>query len=464
MGQLEREMADELRSLREAFESQMVTATAALHAELELVEEERVALENEKQLMRQEAGASFPSVVSLNVGGTVFETRASTLRSVPGSFLAAMFSGRYTVDCDGQGRPFIDRDPAVFAHILSWLRDPSAPLDLPTGDAVFLHELHYYGLYEAIMGTSETVVVVAGGERGEGQTSMQSHVEILVSNEWHPIAPMLHPRAGFHLLCLDNHLFAVGGGRASDIQTAIEKYNPATNEWALAGRMLVPRHGFGCVTMGNSMVYLIGGIDTSNNVLASVDSYDAAASMWRPCPPLPSCRMFVACAVLRGKIYTVGGEHEAGKFVDTVERLDPTGGSWQTVASLNVARAGHACATVGGMIYAVGGMDNSLSRLRSVERYDPLANKWTMIAPMTVERAHCCCTVYNGKLLVAGGNSPGYTSLRSVEVYDVQLNVWTLLPALNEARNFAACSSYQTAPTRAAAAAAAGSPRKAKPS
>jgi hypothetical protein len=39
-------------------------------------------------------GARDDDVVSLNVGGTSLATRRSTLCSVPGSLLAAMFSGR----------------------------------------------------------------------------------------------------------------------------------------------------------------------------------------------------------------------------------------------------------------------------------------------------------------------------------------------------------------------------------
>ncbi|XP_060084737.1 uncharacterized protein LOC132564004 [Ylistrum balloti] len=42
----------------------------------------------------------FPSVIPLNVGGVKYVTRLSTLSKYPDSMLAALFSGRHTVDKD----------------------------------------------------------------------------------------------------------------------------------------------------------------------------------------------------------------------------------------------------------------------------------------------------------------------------------------------------------------------------
>lgn len=56
----------------------------------------------------------FPEVISLNVGGTYFTTRLSTLRRYEDTMLAAMFSGRHYIPRDADGRYFIDRDGAYF--------------------------------------------------------------------------------------------------------------------------------------------------------------------------------------------------------------------------------------------------------------------------------------------------------------------------------------------------------------
>lgn len=59
----------------------------------------------------------FPEVISLNVGGTFFTTRLSTLRRYEDTMLAAMFSGRHYIPRDADGRYFIDRDGAYFGWV-----------------------------------------------------------------------------------------------------------------------------------------------------------------------------------------------------------------------------------------------------------------------------------------------------------------------------------------------------------
>ncbi|XP_061819013.1 BTB/POZ domain-containing protein KCTD7 [Nerophis lumbriciformis] len=69
----------------------------------------------------------FPEVISLNVGGTFFTTRLSTLRRYDDTMLAAMFSGRHHIPRDAEGRFFIDRDGAYFGDILNFLREGELP-------------------------------------------------------------------------------------------------------------------------------------------------------------------------------------------------------------------------------------------------------------------------------------------------------------------------------------------------
>ncbi|XP_069565704.1 BTB/POZ domain-containing protein KCTD7 [Brachyistius frenatus] len=69
----------------------------------------------------------FPEVISLNVGGTYFTTRLSTLRRYEDTMLAAMFSGRHCIPRDADGRYFIDRDGAYFGDILNFLREGELP-------------------------------------------------------------------------------------------------------------------------------------------------------------------------------------------------------------------------------------------------------------------------------------------------------------------------------------------------
>ncbi|XP_028321931.1 BTB/POZ domain-containing protein KCTD7 [Gouania willdenowi] len=69
----------------------------------------------------------FPEVISLNVGGTLFTTRLSTLRRYEDTMLAAMFSGRHYIPKDAEGRYVIDRDGLYFGDILNFLREGELP-------------------------------------------------------------------------------------------------------------------------------------------------------------------------------------------------------------------------------------------------------------------------------------------------------------------------------------------------
>ncbi|XP_020787936.1 BTB/POZ domain-containing protein KCTD7 [Boleophthalmus pectinirostris] len=69
----------------------------------------------------------FPEILSLNVGGTYFTTRLSTLQRYDDTMLAAMFSGRYHIPQDSEGRYFIDRDGHYFGDVLNFLREGELP-------------------------------------------------------------------------------------------------------------------------------------------------------------------------------------------------------------------------------------------------------------------------------------------------------------------------------------------------
>ena len=68
-------------------------------------------------------------ILHLNVGGVHYTTTRATLCRYPNSMLGAMFNGSMPTTKDSNGHYFIDRDGAMFHHILNYLR--SASLVLP---------------------------------------------------------------------------------------------------------------------------------------------------------------------------------------------------------------------------------------------------------------------------------------------------------------------------------------------
>jgi hypothetical protein len=80
-------------------------------------------------LKKSGANSAFPSVISLNVGGTIYTASLATLTRYSKSMLAAMFSGRMPLETDTNGNYFIDRDGKLFRYVLNFLR--SGQLHLP---------------------------------------------------------------------------------------------------------------------------------------------------------------------------------------------------------------------------------------------------------------------------------------------------------------------------------------------
>ena len=91
--------------------------------ELNKTQEERIALEQERVSMEKTHEFQKNKII-LNVGGQRFETSRQTLTSVPDTYLASMFSGRFKLTPDvADGSYFIDRDPNHFNIVLNHLRD-----------------------------------------------------------------------------------------------------------------------------------------------------------------------------------------------------------------------------------------------------------------------------------------------------------------------------------------------------
>eukprot|EP00727_Mastigamoeba_balamuthi_P006685 m51a1_g2637 putative k+ channel tetramerisation subfamily protein (252) ;mRNA; r:586117-587156 len=89
-------------------------------------------------------------IVEINVGGTVFATTASTLRSRGSNFLTRLldYSNSPTsgLGClrDKDSRPFVDRSPVAFAAVLDYLRGGHLHVPPALSREQLLDELEFY--------------------------------------------------------------------------------------------------------------------------------------------------------------------------------------------------------------------------------------------------------------------------------------------------------------------------------
>jgi len=106
----------------------------------------------------QGVDSQLPSVVTVNVGGTLFTTALSTLRRFPDSLLGSMFSGRHQILKDNDGHPFIDADPKRFQYILEYLRSEMLP---PEDFALDMYKMASYFSIEPLREQLLSVPAVA---------------------------------------------------------------------------------------------------------------------------------------------------------------------------------------------------------------------------------------------------------------------------------------------------------------
>ncbi|ESO97782.1 hypothetical protein LOTGIDRAFT_79214, partial [Lottia gigantea] len=89
--------------------------------------------------------------ITLNVGGYLYTTTKSTLCKYPDSMLGVMMSGKFDTSIDSNGHRFIDRDGAMFQHVLNFLRSShlSLPSDFKTFDLLSI-EADFYQIQPLI--------------------------------------------------------------------------------------------------------------------------------------------------------------------------------------------------------------------------------------------------------------------------------------------------------------------------
>lgn len=90
--------------------------------------------------------SSASEIVTLNVGGQRFDTTRHTLLSINDTFFSVLLSGRLPSSKDQTGALFIDRDPALFAIILNYLRTNQLFAVTQANVEALKHEAQFYGI------------------------------------------------------------------------------------------------------------------------------------------------------------------------------------------------------------------------------------------------------------------------------------------------------------------------------
>jgi hypothetical protein len=85
--------------------------------------------------------ATYPKVMTLDVGGRIFKVSRDTLNEF--GFFRYQLSDRFTWEPESDGTYFLDADPDLFEHLLSFMRRPEGFPLFYTKDAGFNYNLYH---------------------------------------------------------------------------------------------------------------------------------------------------------------------------------------------------------------------------------------------------------------------------------------------------------------------------------
>ena len=188
-------------------------------------------------------------------------------------------------------------------------------------------------------------------------------------------------------------IYLVGGYSTGNIDPAFLQtweYDPVANTFVTKTSIPAPV-GFGGAGSGvvNGHMYVAGGRDANDTVIATTWDYDIAADTWTARANLPAGVNVPGSAVIGGKLWIFGGGNplagpattptSANKRLgawfnrlfhpdttDALEIYDPVTDSWSSGPSLNLQRSFPAGTHVGNTAVAVGGYDG-IDTIASVE-------------------------------------------------------------------------------------------------
>jgi len=436
----------QLAAERRALQDEQLSWVADVAAYREALARERAAFEEERNGMRhirdQQRGAML-----LDVGGTEYRTSRSTLTSVPGSMLEAMFSGRNDdlLEQDSQGRTFVDRDGAIFRHILNFLRDRSAREDLAGLSEKELRgvqrEARYFGLEEAMfppappsVAVGPSSLLVAGGYGGNCHHDSTEFLD-LATMALVPGPQLSSRRNGFAAAPLDERrLLTVGGNDGTRGLETTEVLDLEDMVFRPGPELGTPRFGCATVQLDAGRLLVAGGSDGSCR-LDTTEVLDLSTMTFSPGPRMCMRRNGCALARMDKTRFIVVGGFDGKHRLDTSEILDTKTMSFAAGPRMGTCRS-HCAAVMldEGRLLVTGGYDG-VSWLSSSEILDVEKMRFSPGPPLLTPR-WCLSAALLGmdRVLVAGGND-GTSGLDSTEILSLKSMSFSPGPLLSVQRD-----------------------------
>jgi N-acetylneuraminic acid mutarotase len=226
-------------------------------------------------------------------------------------------------------------------------------------------------------------------------------------------------------------LYVIGGENTSHHALGrVQAYHVATNSWTWHPDLPIPLTRTNGAVAINNKIYVAGGTTGDHGEQSTLFMFDPATNSWTRKADMPQPTENGTSAVSNNQLYVVtscNGEECIDDDAPHLYRYNPATDTWATLASPPSSHIRGAAGFIGGKLYVTGGTGGD--ETRQVDVYDPATNQWSRGAPLGVQRWDMAGLAYNAKLYLISGyrkNADGsVTVVRATNIYDPATNRWT---------------------------------------
>jgi N-acetylneuraminic acid mutarotase len=200
----------------------------------------------------------------------------------------------------------------------------------------------------------------------------------------------------------------------------------------------LPRVSAAGATLGNR-IFILGGIDSTGVVTASVQSFDVGKDSWATYAPLTMGRALHGAAAVNGRLYVFGGTTSGGP-TRTVEIYEPSRNAWTFGPEMPIGRWGHSALGIGNDIFLVGGYvrDDQGSRpTPQIDVYSTTARSWRSLTPLKESVHQPALVTIGAEFYILGGRTGAgraQTATARCLAYNPRTGSTRTIPPLSTAR------------------------------
>jgi N-acetylneuraminic acid mutarotase len=212
------------------------------------------------------------------------------------------------------------------------------------------------------------------------------------------------------------------------------------NTWT-SGTPLPTPVTFATAAVLKDEIYVVGGEDADNTVVADTQIYNPVTNTWSAGVSYPTGIASASAAVVKNVLYVFGGTSDLKTPSNAVWAYNPKTKTWTAKAAMPTARWSTAAVVEKktNIVYVIGGsISANPTFTAAVESYNPATNTWTEEAPLLVVKSQVATGLIGTTIVVADGAINGGGTTGDNEGYDATTNTWTTL-ASDPASRYASC-------------------------